>query len=197
MPNEYYDLFADVVVWLLFLLGATLLPLYVYISRRVRRRRLVEAGLELGFHPIDPERDDIVEALCSFGLLQRGVSRRLRQAFRGGLKELQFVIFDYEFDRRYYQKTGRFSGERVDSVDQTVLGFRSPRFDFPSFGENKASGLRIRGKGQLVLFYADGVLLPVKRYKRFIERCMKLLEDYQRKNETDRSSRRGRPLPTN
>lgn len=152
-----------------------------YILKRRRDKHVGDVLKDMGLKAVNPNEDDLLAELCDFTFLKLGQKRRYRKAYRGEVDAIEVIVFDYEIGKIVQQGLEK----EVEWQEQTVAGFRIPGMSLKRLNEKKPSGFQIQGKGDHIIFFNEGVLLPPNGYESFISRCLKSLE---RIRSTDVSS---------
>jgi hypothetical protein len=96
-----------------------------YVVKRKRAAGMQLAALRLGFEFFANGDGLTLEQLAHFQLFSQGTSRRIRNLMLGGANQLEVKLFDYEY--------AIGSGENVENPVQSVICFRAPNIQLPSF----------------------------------------------------------------
>jgi len=104
-----------------FIVAAVLLA-WLYERKRTQDLKALAASLKFSFSDKD---DTVLEAMCFFHLFSQGRSQKVTNIMRGNANDIEVIIMDYQYT------TG--SGKNSHTWSQTVIAFRSPLLNLPSF----------------------------------------------------------------
>jgi hypothetical protein len=114
-----------VMLFVIILLIAGLVVVFVYVHEQKRTGELAEVSREIGF-PFFPAGDDSLLAdLGHFTLFTRGRRQKIRNMMHGENSDVELAIFDYRYT------TG--GGKNSHTHQQSVIYFRSPVLALPHF----------------------------------------------------------------
>jgi hypothetical protein len=104
-------------------LAGAALAVTLYLSEKRRTAWMRQAAEELRFNFLP--RGDTETLFCGFQLLSQGKRKQVLNLMQGVANRLEVKIFDYSYDA---------AGKKgVDAPRQTVINFRSPDLNLPSF----------------------------------------------------------------
>jgi hypothetical protein len=110
------------------LIGISLAIAIGFVSLRLEKKRtdaMEQAAREMGlsFYPKDD--GSTLSSLLQFHLFSQGHAKKITSVMHGEVSDMEVRIFDYTYT------TG--SGKNAHTSRQTVICFRSPKLDLPSF----------------------------------------------------------------
>jgi hypothetical protein len=104
-----------------FIVTAILLS-WLYERKRTQDLKALAASLKFSFSATD---DAVLNAMSPFYLFSQGRSQKVANIMRGSANNIDVIIMDYQYT------TG--SGKNSHTWKQTVIAFRSPLLNLPSF----------------------------------------------------------------
>lgn len=104
-----------------FIVAAILLS-WLYERKRTQDLKALAASLKFTFSARD---NAVLEMMYPFHLFSQGRSQKVTNIMRGNANDIEAIIMDYQYT------TG--SGKNSHTWNQTVIAFRSPFLNLPSF----------------------------------------------------------------